>query len=85
MAMGRAPATEQSVSTVKGRPPTFEALTFHWRDRGPEPAGESPLMVWANADTLPQTRAKAAAGSRPDSAIATGASYFRRPRPYANT
>ncbi|WP_230753634.1 tyrosine-type recombinase/integrase [Ralstonia solanacearum] len=39
-----------------------EALTLHWRDRGVEHTGEGPLLVPAEADTLPRARAKVAAG-----------------------
>jgi len=39
-----------------------EALTVHWRDRGVEHTGEGPLLVPAEADTLPRARAKVAAG-----------------------
>lgn len=40
----------------------YEALTLHWRDRGVELAGEGPLLVPAEADTLPRVRAKVASG-----------------------
>ncbi|RWA47788.1 hypothetical protein AU476_33625 [Cupriavidus sp. UYMSc13B] len=39
-----------------------EALTLHWRDRGVEHTGDGPLLVPAEADTLPRARAKVAAG-----------------------
>lgn len=41
---------------------THDALTLHWRDRGVEHTGEGPLLVPAEADTLPRVRAKVAAG-----------------------
>ncbi|WP_316047753.1 tyrosine-type recombinase/integrase [Ralstonia pseudosolanacearum] len=39
-----------------------DALILHWRDRGVEHSGAGPLLVPAEADTLPRARAKAAAG-----------------------
>ncbi|MGC5887701.1 tyrosine-type recombinase/integrase [Ralstonia pseudosolanacearum] len=40
----------------------YDALAVHWRDRGVEHTGEGPLLVPAEADTLPRARAKTAAG-----------------------
>ncbi|AZU59777.1 integrase (plasmid) [Ralstonia solanacearum] len=40
----------------------YEALVAHWRDRGAEHAADGPLLVPAEADTLPRARAKAEAG-----------------------